>query len=282
MDVAFDHIMVATDLGETSHGAAQAAELLATRFGARVTLWHGCAAPLDMPPPLASREPPSAQREARALQALAALRCGPLGGAVDVDCETEVTGSLTSALCSAAEQHAVDLVVVVARARRLGSVAERVVRHAGCAVLVVPADATLAAGTLRRVDVATDLSPPALLAADAGVALGRRFGAACALVNVLAYGDGVPWSLQGRRDTQALRRSELSALARARFPEEALEVDALLAPRAHDAIVQRAVEQGIDVVVLGAVGCTGIERMLLGSVAERIARACPCAVWIAR
>lgn len=307
MDVAFEHIMIATDLTETSYGAVRAAELLATGFGARVTLWHGCEPPVVLQPtaPLMAAAPPTqgviTVREEQAKKALDELRLGPLGRVGDVVTKTVVTSSIASSICSAAEEDGVDLLIVgtdkrvgVLARMMMGTVAERVVRHAECSVLVVPADGSLAGGRLRRVDVATDLSEPALAAADVGHWLATRFDARCTLVNVIVHGAGAPaggnyhgdfmnaWSLEARSETLRMRRSELQALAQARFGEEAMEVEAMLAPAAHDAMVQRAMEHEVDVVVVGTVGRTGLRRMLLGSVAEKIVRACPCAVLVAR
>jgi nucleotide-binding universal stress UspA family protein len=45
-----------------------------------------------------------------------------------------------------------------------------------------------------------------------------------------------------------------------------------------DAIPRYVEEHGIDLVVMGSRGLTGIKHLLLGSVAERTLRVCPCPV----
>jgi nucleotide-binding universal stress UspA family protein len=43
-------------------------------------------------------------------------------------------------------------------------------------------------------------------------------------------------------------------------------------------IVRLAVEEHADMIVMGTQGRTGLERLLLGSVAERVIRQAPCPV----
>lgn len=49
-----------------------------------------------------------------------------------------------------------------------------------------------------------------------------------------------------------------------------------------DEIVERAAESGYDLLVLGAHGRSGIARLLLGSVAEKVIRRSPCPVLVVR
>jgi nucleotide-binding universal stress UspA family protein len=47
-------------------------------------------------------------------------------------------------------------------------------------------------------------------------------------------------------------------------------------------IVRFAADAGIDVIVLGTHGRTGVDRLLLGSVAERVMRDAPCSVLVVK
>jgi nucleotide-binding universal stress UspA family protein len=49
-----------------------------------------------------------------------------------------------------------------------------------------------------------------------------------------------------------------------------------------DEIVRYATEQGIDLIVMGTHGRTGLERLLMGSVAEKVVRGAPCSVLVAK
>jgi len=47
-------------------------------------------------------------------------------------------------------------------------------------------------------------------------------------------------------------------------------------------IVRYAAEAGIDLIVMGTHGRTGLERLLMGSVAERVMREAPCSVLVVK
>jgi len=49
-----------------------------------------------------------------------------------------------------------------------------------------------------------------------------------------------------------------------------------------DTIVRLARERQADLIVMGTHGCTGLSHVLLGSVAEKVAREAPCPVLIIR
>lgn len=191
------------------------------------------------------------------------------------------------------EAHGADFIVVGTHGRAglarvvLGSVAERVARHAHCSVLV--------ARPGRRAGVvlaATDLSDPSLPAIGAGAAAAERSGARLVVVSVL------DWALP----TAAAATGVVSALPALPTPELTREVrDALRSTLEHamtrvgatgearvlegsaaSAIVDCAEEVGAELVVVGTHGRTGLARLALGSVAERVIRAAGCSVLAVR
>ena len=48
----------------------------------------------------------------------------------------------------------------------------------------------------------------------------------------------------------------------------------------HEFIIQEAKEKNIDLIVMGTRGRTGLEKLLIGSVAERVVGNAPCAVMV--
>jgi nucleotide-binding universal stress UspA family protein len=48
----------------------------------------------------------------------------------------------------------------------------------------------------------------------------------------------------------------------------------------HEFIIQEAKEKNIDLIVMGTHGRTGLQKLLLGSVAERVIGHAPCAVMV--
>ena len=48
----------------------------------------------------------------------------------------------------------------------------------------------------------------------------------------------------------------------------------------HEVIVREAIERDIDLIVMGTHGRTGLKKLVLGSVAERVIGHVPCAVLV--
>lgn len=118
--------------------------------------------------------------------------------------------------------------------------------------------------SVREILFATDFSDLADAASGVAREYAHRFGARVHLVHVL-------WS--GEREVTGL-------LARARdaFDGGVPVVIASTPGDPAEEIVRYAAGHGIDLIVLGTHGRTGLSRALLGSVAERVIRTAPCPV----
>jgi len=88
----------------------------------------------------------------------------------------------------------------------------------------------------------------------------------------------------GRRaaDAEPLRRSLEQALRRHGFDHARVEVSREARRQVGDVIVDFARLIDADVVVVATHGRGGFERLVLGSVAERVVRTAPCDVYVAR
>jgi nucleotide-binding universal stress UspA family protein len=88
--------------------------------------------------------------------------------------------------------------------------------------------------------------------------------------------------VQKNQQSRANRTAEAAASelkqANPRLAVEAIAVSG--DPR--DVIVQKASDWNADLIVLGSHGRTGLQRWLLGSVAESVVRHAPCSVQVAR
>lgn len=120
--------------------------------------------------------------------------------------------------------------------------------------------------SFRRVVFATDFSPAAREAETLARELARQAGATLHLVHVL------PLASSPGEAAQRLATIE------AAFGAGLQGVTALLFGSAARAIVAYARAQGADLIVVGTHGRTGVSRMLMGSVAEAVARLAPCPV----
>ena len=144
--------------------------------------------------------------------------------------------------------------------------------------------------------VPTDGSEGALLAAEHAIGLAERYDAA---VHVLAVVDVDDVALTTPTDTDlgdlksTLRTQaeadidEIASMARAegQSTEAAIVPDteeAILVGVPHRSIVDYVEDEGIDLVVMGTHGRQGLQRVLVGSVAERVVRTAPCPVMTIR
>jgi nucleotide-binding universal stress UspA family protein len=137
---------------------------------------------------------------------------------------------------------------------------------------------------MKRILIATDFSTHAERALHHAAAMARRFGAEVELltsvyVAPVAAGPHVaafPEDFTAYLREQAAERIERLA---AGLRRDGLEVRGTVSlEAAAPAILSRAEEWEADLVAVGTRGLTGIAHVLLGSVAERVARLAPCPV----
>lgn len=204
-----------------------------------------------------------------------------------------------------AASEGIDLVVMGTHGRRgfrrlfLGSVAEEVLHRTDTPVLVVP-ETTTARRTPRLVLAPTDFSLASRLALPLAAELAALYGADLDLLHVLEplrfaeviVGTQLAAGLLPELRTEAEQRldamAEAPALAETlRDPEAPIEgrVPArigyrLAEGRAAESIAATARAHGADVLVMAKRGLHGADRLLLGSVTERVCRLAPCAVLV--
>ncbi len=189
----------------------------------------------------------------------------------------------------------VDLIVMGTHGRHgidrllLGSVAEQVVRRAGCPVLTVR-EARSVERPHREAPVMVvpvDFSPSSTLTLEYARDLAALYGARLALVHVVeqvnlpnVYGiDPIPVVAP---DLQSRSLEALEQLASATLPEDQpYDCTVLVGHAGHD-IVEFANDRDADMVVIATHGLTGLKRFLMGSVTEQVLRAASCPVFIVR
>lgn len=192
-----------------------------------------------------------------------------------------------------AEAWNADFLVVGSHGRKglsrtvLGSVAERVVRHAHCSVLVART-----IGKPGTVLVATDLSPASLPAIAAGAAAARRTGSKLVVMTVLEWPgvESVAWA--GLFGALPVLPSEEAQAQLREAARRVLEQALVTAGTSGDVrisdgspateILHAAEELQAELLVVGTHGRTGLSRLALGSVAERVVRGAACSVLAVR
>ncbi len=140
------HILLATDFSEAADEAVDKAGGLARTLGARLTVLHVHGRPPGAPEAVVTEEHllSSADLDTKTRQDLEKLKSARLADIESVVLTSLAYASAAVAICDYADQHSVDLIVIGSHGRTgltrllIGSVAEKVVRHSTCPVLVVP------------------------------------------------------------------------------------------------------------------------------------------------
>ena len=197
------------------------------------------------------------------------------------------------AICSYAFDHEVDLIVMATAAKTgltrlfLGSVTEQVVRSAPCSVLVVgpecdehrPSDPpTVLSGV--------DFSDTSIEAAKLAHELCGELGAQHVVVHTVSDPPvptfyGLEHTMTPAVWTAITERSEkeLAELVKTELGGSKAQVRS---GGAVAEIVRACEEHGADLLVVGSHGLTGLSRLLLGSVAEKLVRVSPIPVLVVR
>ena len=285
------NVLFATDFSDCAVKAQETAFDVAERFGAKIHIIHALEVPLPIFEPYAVAVPDRFLAEARkgAGEKLdtvfAEARKRGLEG-------TTALGEVPAAFAVKERAEAVDADLVVVgteghtglRHVFLGSVAEGVVRTAGCSVLT-------SRGSIDDTDgpivVGTDFSEAAQVAVDAACELAETLGRNLHLVHsapttppmVGPYEIAVPVDFHDAVVRESKTRLEEAAgkcQIRGQVTTEVSPVPA------HIAIPEIAEKLDAPLVVVGSRGLTGLKHLVLGSVAERTVRHAPCSVWTVR
>ncbi|MDA8099195.1 MAG: universal stress protein [Nitrospiraceae bacterium] len=157
----------------------------------------------------------------------------------------------------------------------MGSTTARVIGHAPCTVLVVPRAATV---EFKSVVVATDGSRYSAAAASEAIGIAKRNGSKLTVVAVVPAEIATPTDVDFVADRRELiaeremQEAEKNAKAvKEAAAKEQVNVKAfVMTGKPADAIMEAAKDANADLVVVGSHGRTGLEKLLMGSVAERV------------
>jgi nucleotide-binding universal stress UspA family protein len=289
-------ILVATDLSAAADEAIRQGNDWARRAGADLVVCHVVPANHRVNVLFPQRnevDSVSAVDFERRVADLVAARVSEITGRAEDDFDLTIDVGRPEAGVLRAATADIAMIVIGSRGETgierilLGGVSERVVRHAPCSVLV----ARPAPGR-GRVLVATDLSDPSLPAITAGAAEARRRGAKLVVMYNLdlwpppigsagmALGAAglIPDSIRAGEEREQAMQMLGEAVAR-----ENIEAECKITSGPPDArIVQTADEQNAELLVIGTHGRTGLSRLALGSVAERVVERANCSVLVVR
>lgn len=293
-----ERILFPTDFSECADHALRQALMMAEAHGAELHMLHALVLHAADPADPARRFPDEA-RILGELEEIAAARMEASAerhgiGRVRVERVQRRAISPVSAILDYAEEAVMDLIVMGTHGRRalgrmlLGSVAREVVRQAGRPVLTVrhEEDAELPE-RIRRILVPVDFSDHSRLGFDYAVELARTFGAGLQVLHVVEealYPDfyypilATPEAVSGETG-ESLQEALSEWLEETGGTPSDVEVALHVGAGRAAAEIARAVDdRDSDLVVLSSHGRTGLDRMLLGSVAEGVVRRSPAPV----
>ncbi|MFC7139136.1 universal stress protein [Halosimplex aquaticum] len=190
-----------------------------------------------------------------------------------------IQGGPSRTILTYVDDRGIDLVVMGTRGGRdieriiLGSVTERVVRNSASPVLVVPPESDHEYPP-ADVLVGTDGSEGSEAAVDEGIGIGAATGATLHVVSVVES-SGLGFDVRSEQLSEERRRRDEQVLAQARERADDGDVPVETAIEEGDVVDtlnEYVADHGIDLVVVGTHGRTGIDRRLLGSVTENLMR----------
>ena len=291
----FDKIVVPVDFSEGSRSAFGHGAAFAEAFGGVLELVHVVEHVGQTNPAFWTSEPGLAgelQRQALELAEASMQQLLPLLPTTPaVRLQTRVlSGSLPGTLSEhAAESHA-GLIVVASHGRTglsrwlLGSVSERLLRHAPCPVLIVRGGSASVHPRLRRVLVAVDLSEHSRHALQVAGQIASRFGAALEVLYVWAapfYDPAEHFDAELFERIRQSARSEVDEFVASASLSPDLAVSVSIASGTpSEKIAERIQSDAPDLLVLGSHGHGGFKRWILGSVAETTVRYASCAALV--
>jgi nucleotide-binding universal stress UspA family protein len=279
-------VIVGVDSTPQARAALEFAGLLSLRTGCRLLLAH--VVPYELPS-IGGWD--DFEQGARAeAERLFKQAVSELAGEFDFETFVPVAKSDAQGLIDLAVEQSADMVIVGsgsggALGRVLsGSVAERVLSGAPCAVTVVPAGYRAADHSLQKIVAGYDGGDESKRAVGAAVELARSAGAELALVAAIAptaYVDPLgttlpldPLELQNAQ-TERLNAELDEAVAGIEAPPN-VTASVEYGDAAH--ALAEAAGSGADMLVVGSRGYGPVGVVLLGSVSAKLMRHAPCPV----
>ena len=277
-----DKILVCTDDSPASQGAVQAAFDLARACHGRIFLlyaleffpYYEYSQPdaLGMTPALSQEFFELRERTVREHLESRQREAAQQGLELEVRLQTGTPGY--SEIMAAADDIQPQLIIMGRRGKSglerllVGSVTARGIGHTTHKVLVVPRKAAL---SLQKILVASDGSPASQTACQLALSMAKNTGSHLTAVTA-GYGELDP------KQARALVRELATEAKQQDVPLLTLTPGG----RPEEAIIQVAIAKHADLIIMGSHGRTGLKRLFLGSVAERVIGQAACPVLVVK
>lgn len=288
-------ILFPSDFSERAAAAWPYAAGLAREGGAELHVLHVVAPPLFGNTPDGAVLAPAALVDDLLAEAQAAVdELASSTRALGVETRTSTrVGDPASEIIGYAREQGVGLIVMSTTGRTglahvlMGSVAERVVRHAACPVLTIRHDGSAAPSRLttgglprlRRILVPLDGSPLAEAVLPDIVRLAKRHGAELTLLRV-AHAHALREADLAKAQVRVVQEAEtyLAGVERRLAAEKVSASSVVRYGGTPEEILDYIRVRRADLVAMSTHGRTGLTHLVLGSVAEQVLRASPVPV----
>ncbi len=285
-----ERLLLATDGSEFSEGAIREAISLAKRCGSTLSAMTV----LETNPEYEAIAPQLLEKaEKNALAHLESVKARAKSEGIDCAVGIHEGEQSFHFIADEAARFKASMIVMGRRGRKglkrlvMGSTTARVIGHAPCNVLVVPRVAQVG---FRSILVATDGSKYSAAAASEAIGIAKRNNSDLTVIAVVPAELAAPTDIEfamAQRELIAekeMHEAEKNAKAvKDAALKEGVSVKAfVMTGKPADAIIETAKDNKRDLIVLGSHGRTGLEKLLMGSVAERVIVLSPAAVLVVK
>lgn len=135
----------------------------------------------------------------------------------------------------------------------------------------------------KKIAVAIDFSEQSLKALERGIEMAKEYGAILQLVHVVdtkSFGSITAYDLKYAEKIKEDSRNQIEKLKSQVLEAGVTNVEAIVEEGSPKAILTKLPE--VNLIISGATGVSKIEKIVIGSVAERIVRYAKCDVLIVR
>jgi len=274
------HILLATDGSASSDGAIKEAIYLSKSCTARLSAVHV----LETNPEFETEGLSFVEKmETSAREHLEAVRKEAAAQNVEVEVIVRRTDQPFKAIVEEAGRLKSDVIIMGRRGvsglekMLMGSVTAKVIGYAPCKVLVVPREAKI---SCKNIMVATDGSKYSSAAATEALGIAKRCESnltVLAAVHSEALASMTPDTGYTQNQQEMIAKQEFEraekniAAIKALADKEGVSAEGVVAEgRPYEAIASAARDKNIDLIVVGSHGRTGLSKLLMGSVTERV------------
>ncbi len=266
-----EKLLLATDMSQHSEGAIREAISFASKCSSKL---YACIVLETNPEYETIGSSVFEKEEAEAEAHLASIKARAAKEGLVCEIIFHESTEASQAIVDEAADRKVDMIVIGRHGRKglakalMGEVAAKVIAHAPCKVLVVPKAARI---EYRNILVATDGSVHSNAALTEAIAIAKRCGSH--LITLSAMRD------ESEREEAKNYADKAAELAQT----EGVSVEAVTPlGRSFNAIVETAGGRGVDLIVMGTYGKTGVKKLLMGSSTEKVIGNAGCAVLVVK